>query len=416
MRQTGLIDHLFRHEYGKLVAVLTRIFGLSHLETVEDAVQDTFAKATLAWREQIPDSPEAWLMRAARNRVVDLLRQIGTQKQHGNQAALLQPTAQQVDRMFLATEMEDAQLRMIFTACHPELQVSDQIAFALKTISGFSQKEIAAALLLKEETVKKRLQRARKTIVEQEIAFQVPTGSALEARRDNVLEVIHLIFNEGFHSARADQLVREELCGEALRLCRMLLEKIEIRSSQAYSLMALMCFHSARLQSKTSDDGMLIDLRQQDRSTWYKPLVSLGEQALDKALSFEEVSAFLCEAAIQREHHLAPKFEDTNWRMIAHWNEHLVRILPSALTQLNLVAVYIEAGKLEEAETLFAAISAEDLQQRIYLYTATHAELLIRKGKLSCALDTLESAIHQAPNAAEKAYLQEKRRHITSLN
>jgi len=226
-----------------MVAALTRIFGPSNLETIEDAVQDTFIKAMMVWREKIPENPEGWLMTAAKNRAIDLFRKLSADEKRllkidsGTSAIAL-------GEVFLESEIEDAQLRMIFMACHPSLNPQDQIAFALKTISGFSSKEIASALLLKEETVKKRLVRARKSIAKLDLEFKIPQGADLPSRLNRVLEVLYLIFNEGFHSGRKEILVRKELCGEAMRFCQMLLKNPFTKTAKAHALFGLMCFHS----------------------------------------------------------------------------------------------------------------------------------------------------------------------------
>ena len=176
-----LIDHLFRHHYGKMVSVLTRIFGLSHLETIEDAVQDTFVKATLSWKKKPPQNPEAWLTKAAKNRVLDIFRKLNSERKRVPQVSASQD-AMAVNDLFLDSEIADSQLRMIFTACHPSLSKSDRIAFSLRTISGFNATEIASALLSKEETIKKRLSRARKTIQKKNILFKIPVGEELPRR------------------------------------------------------------------------------------------------------------------------------------------------------------------------------------------------------------------------------------------
>ena len=233
-----IIDHLFRHHSGKMVSVLTRIFGLKHLELIEDAVQDTFIKASISWRKQLPDNPEAWLVQASKNRMLDIFRKLQTEKKHG-QILRQGANAIAINELFLDTEIEDAQLRMIFTACHPELDSRDRISFALKTVSGFSTKEIASALLMKEQSVNKRLHRARQTIRKSGMAFKIPTGKELPERLDSALEVLYLIFNEGFHSNKQDILVRKDLCIEAMRLCQLILKNEHTRSPDAYALMAL---------------------------------------------------------------------------------------------------------------------------------------------------------------------------------
>jgi len=190
-----LVDHLFRHHSGKMVSVLTRIFGLKHLDVIEDAVQDTFIKASISWRKELPKHPEAWLTKAAKNRVVDIFRTINTQRNHLSSIKTGTATIA-INDLFLDSEIEDAQLRMIFTACHPKLDPRDRISFALKTVSGFSIKEISTALLTKEDTIKKRLSRARKAVQASDIKFHIPRGKALQQRLESVMEVLYLIFNE----------------------------------------------------------------------------------------------------------------------------------------------------------------------------------------------------------------------------
>ena len=224
MKHPKLVDHLFRHHYGKMVSILTRIFGLSNIEIIEDAIQDTFAQALLKWRTQLPENPEAWLTRAAKNRAIDLLRRIKT-SQKRFEAVASGSSAIHLDELFLDHEIEDSQLRMIFVACHPSLDIKEQIAFSLKTISGFNTREIASALLINEDTISKRLSRARKKISDNAISFSFPGPKEMPQRMDSVMHVIYLTFNEGFHSNNKEVLVRKDLCGEAIRLCKLLMKK-----------------------------------------------------------------------------------------------------------------------------------------------------------------------------------------------
>ena len=297
-----LIDHLFRHQFGKMVSILTKIFGFDHLETIEDAVQDTFIQAMRSWQNAIPENPEAWLTAASKNRAIDIFRSIKAEKNRTTKLNI-QPDPTTLDELFLDHEIEDSQLRMIFTACHPRLDPRDQIAFSLRTISGFSIKEIAASLLIPHDTIKKRLQRSRKMIASENIEFEIPIGQELPTRIDRVLEVIYVIFNEGFHSNKKEMVTRKELCGEAIRLGKLILKKPEIRLPKVNALFALMCFHSARLDSKVNANNVLINLSQQDRSKWYFPLIMLGNEAMNQAVqSTDDFSSYHYEAAIASEH------------------------------------------------------------------------------------------------------------------
>ncbi len=410
------LDHLFRHQYGKMVSILTRIFGLTNLEIIEDAVQDTFIKAMVAWRSGIPENPEAWLTKAAKNRMIDLFRKISADKkrlpkmEHG-------PSAIALNDLFLDTEIEDSQLRMIFTACHPILNPKDQLSFALKTVSGFSAKEIASALLLKEETVKKRLMRARKSIAEQNISFQIPQGKDLPERLSRVLEVLYLIFNEGFHSNKKEILIRKDLCGEALRLCRMVLTNSFTRQPPAYALFALMCFHSARLDSKINEANEIIDLKNQDRKKWYFPLMKLGSEAMNKAVETEVFTSYHYEAAIAVEHLKAPNFAATDWTKILKWYEQLYQLQPSPFNLLNRAMVQLQRTKYAKTLALLKQINPKDLEQRAYLFYGAYAEYFVLTGKGKRALESIDTALALVRNEAERAFLLKKRTDIAnSLN
>jgi RNA polymerase sigma-70 factor (ECF subfamily) len=391
-----------------MVSVLIRIFGLAHIETIEDAVQDTFIRALSAWRAQKPENPEAWLTAAAKNRVLDIFRKLKAEKQRIPQIAT-GTQAIAINDLFLDTEIEDSVLRMIFTACHPALSATDRIAFSLKTISGFTTKEIASAVLTKEDTIKKRLSRARKVIQKENISFEIPTGKALNERLESVHEVLYLIFNEGFHSNRADILVRKELCGEAMRLCKMILKNKRTRTDEGYALFALMCFHAARLDSKTNDKGEIIDLRNQDRSQWYFPLIRLGNDAMHQAVANNCFSHYHYEASIAAEHLKAPSFEFTDWKNILKWYQQMYHLRPAPLTALNLVVVYLQLGDHESAKEMFNTIDPGSLEQRSYLYYATMAEYYVQLGETEKALSCLDLALSTVKNESEKSYLLQRK-------
>ncbi len=394
-----------------MVAILARIFGLQHLDLIEDAIQDTFLKAALQWREKQPEKPEAWLTQAAKNRVLDLLRQI--QARQKREAAFPHASsALEINEQFLDPEIDDAQLRMIFVACHPALSSSEQIAFALKAISGFSGKEISCALMQKEESIKKRLQRARKKIQEEGILMRFPEPHEMEARMQGVMQIIYLIFNEGFHSIKADSLVDKELCGEALRLCKLLLRRKTFRSGSLYALFALLCYNAARLDAKVSDDEVL-NLKQQDRQKWYAPLIELGHDALYRSLyDFQDRSAYHFEALIASEHIRALNFESTNWLQILAYYEEMYQYLPSASILLSRAIIYLQIENPHQAKAELEAIEIKDLEQRTYLYYATWAEFYFVDEKPKQAQEMLEKAITLCHNNLEKAYLKKKLKQV----
>ena len=403
-----LIDHLFRNHSGKMVSVLTRIFGLSNLEIIEDAVQDTFIKASISWRKQIPDSPEAWLTTAAKNRIIDIFRKLKTEKNNFQNLAQSTSTIP-LHELFLESEIEDAQLRMIFTACHPKLDARDRIAFALKTISGFSGKEIAAALLTKEGTIRKRLFRAREIIQKEAIEFKIPQGKELENRLKSVLEVLYLIFNEGFHSSKKDKLVQKELCGEAMRLCKMLFKNPHTKTSETYALFALMCFHSSRLDAKTNADNEILDLQHQDRNLWHFPLIQLGNAMMHKAVEKNEFSWYHYEAAIAAEHLKANTFEETNWDKILYWYNCLQQLQPMPTHLLTMAVVCIQKKDFIKAKYFLNQLTPDDFEHRKYLFYGTKSDLYWATQNYEKALKYINLALETVTNDLERKHLEKKK-------
>ena len=406
------VDHLFRQQYGKMVAILIRIFGLSNLELIEDAVQDTFISALKTWEKKPPDNPEAWLTTAAKNRTIDLLRKLKVDTERLTKLNT-GPSTIALQDLFLDHEIEDSQLRMIFTACHPLLTPVDQISFALKSISGFTVKEIASLLLLKQETVKKRLTRARQQIKATNISFEIPAKQDLTQRLERVHEVIYLIFTEGFHSGKKDILIRKDLCGEAIRLIKLILKKPMARSGNGYALLSLMCVHAARLDSKLTESGALIDLKHQDRSLWYKPLIDIGRAALTNTNQYQPaVSSYLFEAAIALSHATAKTFEETNWDFIFLNYQKMQELYPNPFTLVNMAIVKLQQNQNQKAFELLNSINPQDLQQREYLFYGTMADYYLAIGNQKTALLHLDTAIQQVSNEAEKNYLMHKREKI----
>lgn len=403
-----MVDHLFRHQYGKLVAILSKIFGLSQLELIEDAIQDTFLQASLKWRAGQPDDPEAWLTRAAKNRAIDLLRQVNAQSDR-HQKSEAPIAVEAINDYFLDHEVEDSQLRMIFVACHPLFSQEEQIAFALKTVSGFSMKEIAAALVQKEETIKKRLSRARKKILESDIQLDYPSANEVTDRMSGVLQIIYLIFNEGFQSTKPNDLIDKELCGEALRLCRLLLVKESFRSGSLYALFALLCLHSARLDTRIVN-GELMDLKNQDRSKWHLPLILMGNQSLDKATTYPDQSLYLWEACIAAEHVKAIQFENTDWSRIVEYYDRMLSLLDSDHIRLSKAIAFMQLGFLENAKHELDGLDPNGMNQRLYLLYGAWAEYYHLLGDKIKAIEQVDMCLSLVNNDLEKNYIQKKRR------
>ena len=410
------IDHLFRRQHGKMVSTCTRIFGLKYLDTIEDAIQDTFIYALKSWQNQIPENPEGWLVKAVKHRIIDLLRKISAEDARIRKLNTGIET-HAISELFTEDEVDDSFLRMLFAACNPAINPKDQIAFALKSISGFRRKEIATSLLLKEETVKKRLLRAKKAIIEQQITFEIPTGNTLQERIKRVLEVIYLIFNEGYYSAKKDTIIREDLCGEAVRLSNCLLKKKISQTPEAYALHALLCYQSARMNGRITDSGEIIRLREQDRSLWYYPLVLIGHEAMEKAMQTHNLSHYHIEAAIAAEYVQSSTYDTTNWDRLLELNAYLYELDNSHYILLNMAVLHLEKSNYLQAKQLLSEINPDELAGRAYLYYAACAEYEFATDNRSNGIENIEKAIAMTQNKYEKAFLNRKKiKHLSTSN
>jgi RNA polymerase sigma-70 factor (ECF subfamily) len=340
----SLIDHLFRHEAGKMVSVLTRIFGLKHIEIAEDIVQDTFLKAVNDWRfHGVPESPQAWLYRVAKNGTIDLIRHNKYVQQYEEELNNLLKSewtlSRSVSNLFLDTEIKDSQLRMIFTSCHPELPAESQIALTLKTLCGFNIREISNSLLTTEANINKRLYRAKEKFRDSDLKFEIPQGKDLNNRLESVYKVIYLLFNEGYNSSDSETLIRKELCEEAIRLCILLTEHPVGDKPKTYALLALMLLHAARLDARINDLGNVILLGEQDRVKWDELMIAKGLEYLDKASTGNELSEYHLEAGIAAYHATAGSFDTTDWKSVLELYDILYKLNSSAVTLLNRAIV-----------------------------------------------------------------------------
>ena len=360
-----------------------------------------FIYALKSWQTQIPENPEAWLVTAVKHRIIDLLRKISAEDARiAKLNAGIETVA--ISELFTDKEVDDSVLRMLFAACNPHLDPKDQMAFALKTISGFSRKEIATSLLLKEETVKKRLLRARRMIVEQQMTFEIPSGKRLQSRIERVLQVIYLIFNEGYYSAKKDAIIREDLCGEAVRLSKCVLKKNISQTPNAYALHALLCYQSARLKSRITKNGEIIRLREQDRKLWYYPLVLLGHGAMEKAMATEKLSNYHLEAAIAAEYVQASTYNTSNWNRLLELNQQLYELEHSPYVLLNMAILHLEKSNYTQTKQLLAQIDPKELERRGYLYFATCAEYEFAINNQTLGKNYMEKAIAMTENDMKK--------------
>lgn len=329
-----VLGHLFRHEAGRMAAVLTRYLGVEHLEVAQDIVQDTLLKAMETWPfHSIPDNPSAWLYRVARNRAIDFVRSKLSQAK--GKKNYEQESEKIIHLAFGEDEINDSVLRMMFACCHPSIPPETQIALTLKTLGGLSTSEIAHAFLTNEETIAKRLYRAKEKIRSENIRMEPPGIYDLPIRLNSVLKVLYLLFNEGYYSHHPSAPIREDLCEEAMRLTYLLGQHPTTSLPKVKALMALMCLQASRFDARTSDLGEIVLMEFQDRSRWSQPLIEKGLQFLSTASEGNQLSEYHIEAAIASVHALAPTWQQTRWPELVKLYVALASCKPGLMVALN---------------------------------------------------------------------------------
>jgi len=404
------IDHLFRHESGKMVSVLSKLFGFKNLDAAQDIVQDTLLQAMKTWSYSgVPDNPSAWLYRVAKNKAVDILRREKTFRELSPQYAYLlqseyslSPT---VNNLFLENEIQDSQLRMMFACCHPLVPQESQIALTLKTLCGLSVSEISAAFLTNEETIAKRLYRAKEKIKTCDIELAVPQGNELPDKLEGVLKSLYLLFNEGYNSSHPDLLIREDLCEEAMRLVRLLCQHPLTRLPRTFALYSLFCFQASRLRARLDDNAHIIILKDQDRSKWDRSLIQTGFDYLELAAEPFEVSPYHLEAAIASIHAASPTFETTDWKSIHHLYELLYQLQPNPVVAMNkAIASAYAVSKQQALEELNQINGLE----HHHLFYATIGEMYLGLDQKPDAKAAFQKAITLTNSQSEKLLLLEK--------
>lgn len=383
----AIVDHLFRHRAGQMVAVLTRIFGFAHLDLVEDVVQDALVTALSRWPHTgVPENPGAWIVRVARNRALDQIRR--RSNWHGKAAAVRQSMdglaalddAGETPARY-AAELRDDQLRMIFACCHPALALDAQVALTLKSVVALSVDEIARAFLAQPKAIAQRLVRAKRRLRSQRVALAIPPPGQLPSRLDAVLEVLYLLFNEGYSATAGEDLVRRDLCSEAIRLASMLAAAPATGAPRTHALAALLCFQSARFDSRLDADGVPLRLGDQDRSGWDRAMIGRGFRHLACAGRGDSLSRYHLEAEIAAYHAASPRAEDTDWKRILECYDTLMRLFPTPVVALNRVVALAEVAGAEAALEAIEPLAAEPELAAYPLLWSTRGELRSRLGR-----------------------------------
>jgi RNA polymerase sigma factor (sigma-70 family) len=404
------IETVFRREAARLISVLTRIFGPPNLELAEDVVQEAFVAALEVWSERgVPDNPGAWLLSTARNRAIDAIRRERTRTKFAADLAMFLDSewtlASTVREAFESEGLRDDQLRMIFMCCHPSLSPENRLTLVLKALCGLSVAAIARALLTNESTINKRLYRTRRSL--EGVEFTLPSPAELPAARETVHAAMYLLFNEGFLSTGVEPIL-VELCGNALAMTRLLAGDATLANSETLSLLALMCFNSARLASRLDGDGRLVPLDRQDRSLWSRDLIRQGYGWLARSGAGDDAgpSRYQLEAAIAARHCSANTFPETDWASICKLYDRLLEVAPSGLMALNrAVAISYRDGPAA-AIPLVEALRDDDTVANSHSFSAVLANLHARAGSPEPARRFLAEALDRAPTGHERELIQ----------
>ncbi len=412
MTTPRLVEHFFRHEYGKLVATLSRRVGVHDIEAVEDAVQSALMAALESWKVAgLPDNPSAWLFRVAHNNVMGDLR-----KRSGRRRILEQSEEEDMGapedgpEVFLAGEVRDDLLRMLFVCCDDAIPEESQLVLALKTLCGFGVREIALRLFTSEANVYKRLARARSRLRDLSPRLGELRHEHYAARLSAVHKILYLIFTEGYLSSHAELAIRRELCNEALRLGAILAEDPVGQVPETFALLALMHLHAARTNARQDGTGGLLLLEEQDRKLWDQHEIHVGLTWLARSAEGDVFSRYHAEAGIAAEHCLAPSIEDTRWDKVVEYYSLLERVAPSALHRLN------RAVAVAEWQGPGAGLAVlEDFEPPIWLagsyqWAAVLADLHRRCGNTETAERYRDVAVESAPTAAVKELLRRRLR------
>jgi RNA polymerase sigma-70 factor (ECF subfamily) len=414
-----LVEHLFRHESAKMVATLTRIFGIEHWNLAEDVVQEALARALETWPYRgVPENPSAWIMRASRNLALDVIRrQKVFRGKEPEIAHLIENSRSPLPEadIFVENEIGDDRLRMMFVCCHPVIAPEAQVALTLKTLCGFSITEISRAFLTTEAAIAKRLTRAKQKIQEARVPFEIPAGDELTRRLDSVLQSVYLLFNEGYKASTGDRLVREELCHAAIRLTELLAQHRAGNQPKTHALLALMLLNAARTSAREDNQGNLLRLEEQDRTRWDQPMIERGMSHLRESASGEEVSEYHLQAGIAACHAMAKDYSLTNWGRILSLYDRLMEFDDSPVIALNRAVAIANFHGPEAGLEAVRAIKDHEKLASYYLFYSVIGELAMRMNNREAAAEQFRKAFELADTKSERAFLLKRLHHCEQM-
>lgn len=400
----GLVEHLFRHEAGRLIAGLGRRLGAAHFDLAEEAVQDALLLALRQWSFiGVPENPAAWLSKTARHRALDRLRRRAAFARATDRLAALVPRVAADPE---PDEILDDQLAMIFACCHPQLPSEGRVALTLKVVCGFSTAEIARAFLVDEPTMAQRIVRAKRLLRDASAEFAMPAPSELAERLESVLQVIYLLFNEGYSAHLGEDLVRHHLCNESLRLAMLLTDRSDTAQPKTHALVALLCFHASRLPARVDGDGELLRLADQNRLLWDQRFVFAGLRHLDRASEGDEMSAYHIEAGIAAIHAQAKSDESTNWRQILWLYDRLMECRPSPVVALNRAVALARVEGPQRGLDELATMNGE--LENYYLIHAVRADMHRQLNRFADAATEFRRALDCPCTDPERRFLQDR--------
>ncbi len=406
----SVVDKLFRQSYGKMVSLFLSKYGTSNLEFIENAIMESYYKAMKSWPfNGIPSNGQAWLYRSANNSLIDSLRRAK------------RISSDELDLSGIKEEdisdesIRDPELKLLFLICHPALKKEDQLVFMLKTLSGFGDHEISHALMQNKATIKKRLLRTKAWIKTNNLKFDWPDEQELKSRLVMVHKVLYLLFNEGFYSSHPEYWIRKDLCLEAMRLCKYLVDH-RLANNETYALMSLMCYHISRYESRVDDNGHIILLQDQDRTKWNKYMIKMGNFYLQKsAKTSSEKSTYQIEAFISAQHCLAKNLKSTNWKLLRELYQILYKKGKAIIVLLNIIIVNLYLDNVEEAKLQFESIDVSKLKGIKTTYYMVGMKLYEKlKDQMRTEL-MLQQAIQSSEGSKESTFLKSKLKKIKKV-